>query len=140
VVFCALSKGYDTKYGTTPALLYVAFNCGKEGRVGLPGYHGYQCLVVVCTGKKGKDLMDTDPNRAVTYRELLKMTEDELISRHDALAAPTGYVHVGVDYYLEALRSKAMLRYTWWITAMTFIMAVATIINLVIACLVLRKA
>jgi hypothetical protein len=88
---------------------------------------------------------DRNPNKALTYRELLDMSEDELIEAHDALAAQTG-LHVGLNYYLEALRHKSqdlqtrqMVKYTLWITIMTGVVTLATIINLAIAFLMLRR-
>lgn len=68
---------------------------------------------------------------------LRELSEDELIKKHDAVAMATA---VGTNHYLTELarrdqdrQTKAMLRYTWWITLMTGIMTITTIINIGIA-------
>lgn len=81
----------------------------------------------------------------ITYRELLEMSDDELIANHDTIVT-TQSIGVGLNYYLEALRHKSqeqqnnrMVRYTLWITIMTAIVTVATILNAVLAYYLFRR-
>lgn len=67
-------------------------------------------------------------------RELRSLSDDELIRRHDQHAAST---QIGINHYLAELsrrdldrQTQAMLRYTWWITIMTGVMLLCTIINI----------
>lgn len=62
-----------------------------------------------------------------------KLTDDELIKRHDAIAKST---MVGTQHYLDELARRdaqrtadAMLRLTKIITALTIVMAVLTVVN-----------
>lgn len=68
---------------------------------------------------------------------LRELSDDILIQRHDERAKSTT---VGTNHYLAELarrdqdkQTKAMLKYTWWITLMTGIMTISTIINIIIA-------
>ncbi len=68
-----------------------------------------------------------------TISELRELQDEELIAAHDKIASSTS---VGVAYYLDELsrrdqarQTKVMLRYTLWITAMTFVVTVATLIQ-----------
>lgn len=70
---------------------------------------------------------------AASLAKLRAMSNDELIKNHDETAK---HNDVGVSYYLEELarrdqerQTKAMLRYTRWIIAMTVVMTIATVIN-----------
>jgi hypothetical protein len=81
----------------------------------------------------------------LTYRELLALSEDELITLHDKLVLEKGTI-INLDYYLEALRYKAqdrqterMLSYTRWITVLTVVVTLATIVNVFIAWKLLPK-
>ena len=72
---------------------------------------------------------------AETIAELRKLSDEELIERHDALAQHT---QVGTNHYLQELYrrdqgrvAREMLTFTRWITAMTFAVTLATIVNLV---------
>lgn len=71
-----------------------------------------------------------------TLAQLRQASDDELISRHDALAESTV---VGVSYYLEELarrdaaRTTAnMLAMTWSIRALTWMIAVLTFVNVIL--------
>lgn len=73
---------------------------------------------------------------SLTYRELRKMSDEELIDQHDK---ESKYTVVGTSYYLEELARRdsqrvndSMLRCTKWITAMTAIMLLATVVNVLI--------
>ena len=77
------------------------------------------------------------PGRAHSLSELQSLTNDELVKLHDAQAKTTV---VGTQYYQDELnrrsqdcQTKAMLRYTKWITAMTVVITGATFANLGIA-------
>ena len=76
---------------------------------------------------------------APNISELRQMTDEQLIATHDGLAPD---VLVGLQYYIDELsrrnqskQTEAMLRYTRWIAGMTFIVTLATIVNVGIACL-----
>jgi hypothetical protein len=65
------------------------------------------------------------------------MSDAELIAGHDHLAGSTV---VGVNYYLNELarrdqdrQTQTMLRYTRWITLMTGVIVVATILSLMVS-------
>lgn len=79
------------------------------------------------------------------YQELLDLSEQELIERHDQLLQKDN-INIGLDYYVEALRYKGqdkqtqqMLSYTRWIVLFTVIVTLATIINVFIAYKLLPK-
>ncbi len=68
--------------------------------------------------------------------ELREMSEQQLIDTHDELAATT---EVGINYYLEELRSRKMAAYarrmdrlTAGIFWMTLIVTLATLVNVTI--------
>lgn len=70
-------------------------------------------------------------------KELRALSDEEVIARHDKLAEQTV---VGTLHYLNEIarrdqdrQTQAMLRYTQWITYMTIIMTIATILNLIVA-------
>lgn len=74
---------------------------------------------------------------SLTYRELRKISDDELIDQHDK---ESKYTVVGTGYYLEELARRdsqrvndSMLRCTRWITVMTAVMLLATVANVLIA-------
>ena len=80
---------------------------------------------------------------APTIAELRKLSDDDLISRHDRLAQST---QLGLGYYLDELNRRAqdhqtdrMVSLTRWITILTVVVTVATIANAVIAIIMLRK-
>ena len=69
--------------------------------------------------------------------ELRELSDEELIKEHDRIAPST---NVGVIYYLEELarrdqarQAASMLRYTSWVMAMTFVITVATIVQVMVA-------
>ena len=71
------------------------------------------------------------PTKALSLSDLQNLTDDELVERHDAQARTTV---VGTQYFEDELnrryqerQTKAMLRYTAWITAMTVIITLATL-------------
>jgi hypothetical protein len=71
-----------------------------------------------------------------SIRELRDASDDELIRNHDMLARNTS---VGVNYYLDELARResarqqaTMIRLTWAIAAMTLVVTIATIVNLIV--------
>ena len=71
-----------------------------------------------------------------SLKELRSLPDEELIKIHDHLAQSTV---AGVNYYLQELarrdqnvQTEAMLKLTRWITWMTGIVTLATIINLIV--------
>jgi hypothetical protein len=69
--------------------------------------------------------------------ELRRMSDDAVIAAHDQISEQG---QPGVSYYLDELarrgqlrQDEAMLRYTRHIDWMTFVMTIATIINVVVA-------
>jgi len=71
-----------------------------------------------------------------TLKELRKLSEKDLIKKHDKLAEST---QVGTKHYLTEIarrdqdkQTKAIKKLTCWITIMTLIMMIATIINTLI--------
>ena len=73
---------------------------------------------------------------AISVKELKELTEAELIVRHDKAGQST---QVGVNYYLDELRSRQMATYanrmdrlTRGIFWMTLVVTLATCINVVI--------
>jgi hypothetical protein len=80
---------------------------------------------------------------AETLKELRGLSDNEVIAHHDR-AAPN--VSVTTGHYLQELarrdqdrQTRAMLRYTLWIAAMTGVVSVATIVNVVLAAAVLLR-
>lgn len=72
-----------------------------------------------------------------TYEKLRRVSDEELIWQHDESAKHTV---VGISYFLDELARRdaqkvnnSMLKCTKWITAMTAVMLLATIANVVIA-------
>lgn len=72
-----------------------------------------------------------------TYEKLRRVSDEELIRQHDESAKHTV---VGISYFLDELARRdaqkvnnSMLKCTKWITAMTAVMLLATIANVVIA-------
>ena len=77
------------------------------------------------------------PGMALSLSDLRSLTDDELVERHDSQAKTTV---VGTQYFLDELnrryqerQTKAMLRFTKWITVMTVVITSATVINLGVA-------
>ena len=77
------------------------------------------------------------PGRALSLKDLQNLTDDELVKRHDEQAETTV---VGTQYYQDELnrrsldrQTKAMLRFTKWIVAMTAVVTLATVVNVTIA-------
>ena len=84
------------------------------------------------------------------YLKLLAMSDDELIEKYDTLAESTG---VGLGFALDELvrrgqtrqteamlkQTDTMLKYTRYILWMTIVVTVATIVNVVIATILLAK-
>lgn len=78
-----------------------------------------------------------------TLAELRALSDDELVGRHDQLAKHTV---VGTNHYLQELtrrdqdrQTQAMLRHTRWVTVMTGVITIATIVNVVVALLILLR-
>ena len=70
---------------------------------------------------------------------LKALTDDELIAEHDELVGNTG---VGTRYYLDELRyreqsrvASSVERFTKWIWRLTFVVTLATVINLAVVIL-----
>lgn len=68
---------------------------------------------------------------ALSLSDLRNLTDEELVERHDAQAKTTG---VGTQYFSDELnrryqerQTKAMLRFTKWITFMTVVITLATL-------------
>lgn len=73
---------------------------------------------------------------SLTLKELRALSDDELVEKYDNTANHTS---VGLNYYAEELNRRSnektndvMIKCTKWITAMTFIMMIATIVNVII--------
>jgi hypothetical protein len=71
-----------------------------------------------------------------SIEELRGSSDEELIRAHDRLAKSTS---IGVNYYLDELARRenarqqaTMIRLTWAIAAMTLVVTIATIVNLVV--------
>ena len=71
------------------------------------------------------------------YSELQNLTDEELIAEYDDTEKSTC---VGLNFYTEELArrrtektNKIMVKYTLWITIMTAVMLLCTIVNVVIA-------
>lgn len=78
--------------------------------------------------------------KAPKLKELRNMKDDILVSAHDQNAKDITVL--GISYYLEELarrdqsrQTKQMLEYTRWIVRMTAIVTIATIINVIVACI-----
>ena len=74
---------------------------------------------------------------SMNYKTLTELSDEDLISQYDKIAESTC---VGLNYYTEEISrrrneksNKLMIRFTLWITIMTAIMLLSTIINVVIA-------
>ena len=72
---------------------------------------------------------------AETYQELRKLPVAALIERHDKVAKD--YSERTASEYLQEVgrrdqegQTRVMLRYTGWITLMTVVMTIATVLNL----------
>ena len=68
---------------------------------------------------------------ALSLSDLRNLTDDELVERHDFQAETTAVV---TQHFLDELnrryqerQTKAMLRFTSWITVMTVVITVATL-------------
>ncbi|HNW87376.1 MAG TPA: hypothetical protein PKJ47_10600 [Candidatus Limiplasma sp.] len=74
---------------------------------------------------------------SMNFKALTELTDEELIKRYDETARNTS---AGLNYYTEEIArrrneksNKLMIKYTMWITIMTAIMMLSTIVNIVIA-------
>ena len=73
------------------------------------------------------------PGQALSLSDLQNRSDEELVALHDGQAKTTV---VGIQYYLDELsrryqerQTKAMVRFTKWITVMTVVITVATLAN-----------
>ncbi|SEW26240.1 hypothetical protein [[Clostridium] fimetarium] len=73
---------------------------------------------------------------SLRLKELRKLPDEELVELYDQTA---NYTSVGLNYYAEELNrrsnentNKIMIRSTIWITIMTGVMLIATLVNIVI--------
>lgn len=71
------------------------------------------------------------------YNELVNLSDEELIQKYDDKAS---YTSVGINYYMEEIQrrrteksNRLMVKLTKWITIMTLIMLISTVVNLIIA-------
>lgn len=78
-----------------------------------------------------------DVKMSMQYQDLINLSDEKLIESYDEIAKHTS---VGLNYYTEEIArrrteksDKLMIRLTIAITAMTFVMLIATIVNVVIA-------
>jgi hypothetical protein len=78
-------------------------------------------------------------SRAVSrsYRDLLSLTDDELITAHDEIAPSTS---VGVNYYLDELRRREQARSNQLIIRLTFANAALAALAVVISMIALVVA
>lgn len=74
---------------------------------------------------------------SMNHKTITELPDEELIRQYDKIAESTC---VGLDYYTEEIArrrneksNKLMIRLTLWITIMTAIMLLSTIVNVVIA-------
>lgn len=74
---------------------------------------------------------------APTFSNLQNLSDDDLKKAYDRAA---GLTQVGTQFYLDELNrrsqareTRAILRYTCWVTAMTAVITVATLVQLAIA-------
>ena len=74
---------------------------------------------------------------SMNYKALTELSDDELIRQYDKIAKSTC---VGLNFYTEEIArrrneksNQLMIRLTQWITGMTAIMLLSTIVNVVIA-------
>jgi hypothetical protein len=74
---------------------------------------------------------------SMKYENLVALSDEELIKLYDEQAR---YTVVGLNYFTEEIvrrrnekTNKALLNYTKWITIMTAVMLLSTIINVVVA-------
>ncbi|WP_312702236.1 hypothetical protein [Sedimentibacter sp.] len=75
---------------------------------------------------------------SMNYKTLTELSDEELIHQYDKIAESTC---VGLNYYTEEIArrrneksNKLMIHLTLWITIMTAVMLLSTIINIVIGC------
>ena len=71
------------------------------------------------------------------WADLKKLSDDELIAEHDAVA---GYMQIGPIYYLDELRYRQQSRvaselegFTKWIFWLTLVVTLATVANVAVA-------
>ena len=76
---------------------------------------------------------------AKTFAEMQSLSEEELIQQHDQLISAPGGVQIGIQHYLDEIRSRRSSRInhsmrcmTLWIAGMTFVITIATIVNVVL--------
>ncbi len=74
---------------------------------------------------------------SMNYKTLTELSDDELIRKYDQIAKSTC---VGLNYYTEEIArrrneksNRLMIHLMLWITFMTAIMLLSTIVNVVIA-------
>lgn len=105
---------------------------GSEGGVGTR-QRCTGCVVRRSSEGNGQNKRNGGKQMAESYAKLRNMSLEKLIEEHDK-AAPSQ--DMGVNHYLQEIarrdqdkQTKALLRYTWWIIAMTAVMTVATMVN-----------
>ena len=74
---------------------------------------------------------------AETLKELMDLPIDEVIAKHDDVAGrtnPATSYYLGVISWLhQSQQTDSMLGYTKWMTAMTVVILIATIVNVSVA-------
>jgi hypothetical protein len=74
---------------------------------------------------------------ALSLKGLRALSDEELITHHDTFAKRTV---LSLQYFIGEIyrreqekQTRTMLRYTGWITLMTIIMTIATIVNVIVS-------
>lgn len=65
----------------------------------------------------------------MTLQQLKATFDDELVRLHDESAGRTA--NIGINYYLDELRHRAIARQTRTITRLTWVVTAATIVNVI---------
>ena len=77
------------------------------------------------------------PSKALSLRELRSLSDDEIVKRYDeqakTTAVGTGYFEDELNRRFQERQTNAMLRLTKWIGCMTFVVTVATLVNVILA-------
>ena len=73
----------------------------------------------------------------LTYRELRELSDDQVVDMYDAEAERVG---ISLNFLRDELlrreqanQAATIVKLTWWITLMTVVVTVATVVNVIIA-------
>ncbi len=73
----------------------------------------------------------------LTYRELRELSDDKVVDMYDAEAERVGislnFLRGELLRREQANQSATIAKLTWWITFMTVVVTVATVVNVIIA-------